>query len=412
LLINLMFLMLPMFLAQVFWIDRPNRKPRRSSIALGLIGGVTAFFCMMVPFHLTSGYFLDLRMVPLAICLMYGGYSSGLITASIIMMVRLYQGGPGVPSSFFVVACAFLGYMVISRRLPKWTSPNKIIAAVALSLWLSAATLTYAWMIHSDIFYNSLHIRLSLQFAAIQGTATWIITYFIEIIIKNTALRGMLEQSKKMQLVSELAASVSHEVRNPLTVTRGFIQMLKNESLSSEKRTAYIHLALEELDRAESIISDFLNFAKPQLRRLEALDVLQEIRSTADIMTPYATMNQVNITLTLEEGCLVQGEKDKFRQCLVNLAKNAIEAMPEGGTLSFTAGREQAGIVIRVMDTGAGMTKEQVDRLGTPYYSTKDKGTGLGTMVAFSIIQAMKGRISITSSIGKGTCFTITFHST
>lgn len=376
---------------------------------MGIPGGIGGILCMVMPIQLKSGYFLDLRLVPLAICLLYGGYGAGGIAAALLLAFRLYLGGTGVSGSIVMVGCAFLGYAAVFRRFSSWASPTKIIAAVALSFWLSAVAFGYTWSFHPDIFHDRSHVTLYIQYMFIQSTATWIIAYFIELIIKNAAIRDIMEQSKKMQLVSELAASVSHEVRNPLTVTRGFIQLLKSNAIPEAKRADYIDLALEELDRAEAIISDFLNFAKPQLSHVETLTVMHEIRYVADIITPYATMNRVELILELDEACVIRGEKDKFRQCLLNLAKNAIEAMPAGGQLRVHLAREQDCVVIRLSDNGIGMTKEQVERLGTPYYSTKDKGTGLGTMVVYSMIQAMDGRIHVTSTVGAGTCFTLTF---
>ena len=103
------------------------------------------------------------------------------------------------------------------------------------------------------------------------------------------------------------------------------------------------------------------------------------------------------------------GDQSKFRQALINLCKNSIEAMPEGGTLTLESGLYKINPVISIKDTGVGMTKEQLERLGTPFYSTKEKGTGLGTMVAFSIIRTMAGEIETTSELGKCTAFTIIF---
>lgn len=390
-------------------MDHPGRKPRQNPLIFGFLGSMTAVICMLVPIELKEGYFLDLRMVPLVICLLYGGWGAGMLAAAALLLFRFYQGGTAVPVALFEIACACSGYLTLSRSYSRWSVPVKITMAVAFSCGLSAAAMLYAWRFHPDLLANTQHAVLLLQFSAIQCVSVWVVTYFIELIKKNVAIRVVLEKSKKMQLVSELAASVSHEVRNPLTVTRGFVQMLKRDGIPAEKRENYIQLALEELDRAESIISDFLSFAKPQLCHSEILHVIQEIQYVANIMTPYATMNQVDIQLEADEACRIRGEKDKFRQCLVNLAKNAIEAMPAGGTLSLAAVRNRSKVTIRLSDNGMGMTEEQISRLGTPYYSTKDRGTGLGTMMVYSIIQAMNGHIEVESNVGTGTSFILTF---
>lgn len=115
-------------------------------------------------------------------------------------------------------------------------------------------------------------------------------------------------------------------------------------------------------------------------------------------------MNQIEIQSNIEENCWVLGDRQKIRQCLINLVKNGIEAVGDGGTILINLYLLGDEVHIDIQDSGKGMTLEQVNRLGNPYYSTKEKGTGLGTMVAFSIIQGMGGKISVQSKPGEGTC--------
>ncbi|OMP68343.1 hypothetical protein BTO28_02440 [Domibacillus epiphyticus] len=103
----------------------------------------------------------------------------------------------------------------------------------------------------------------------------------------------------------------------------------------------------------------------------------------------------------------ISGEAAKLHQCLINVIKNGIEAMPEGGQLSVSLKKTGSKAVLSVTDSGTGMSEEQRERLGTPYYTTKDKGTGLGTMVVYSIVRAMGGEIKVKSEENKGTSFTI-----
>jgi two-component system sporulation sensor kinase B len=105
----------------------------------------------------------------------------------------------------------------------------------------------------------------------------------------------------------------------------------------------------------------------------------------------------------------LEGDRYKFRQALINIGKNAIEAMDDGGILEIKANKVNDHIVMVISDNGIGMTSEQIKRLGIPYYSTKEKGTGLGTMVSFGIIKKMNGKIEIKSELGKGTEYKIIF---
>lgn len=234
----------------------------------------------------------------------------------------------------------------------------------------------------------------------------------ISVILRDvTETKKLQDEMKKLgvlKTVSQMAASISHEVRNPLTVVKGFNQLLRNHNLTQGQKDLYIQLSLEELDRAESIIAGYLTFAKPSLEHLKPLEVSKEIDYIVQVLNPYATMSNIVIQVEREKDPLyIFGESKDLRQSLINIMKNGIESMEPSGTLIIQVRKVKENAVIIIKDTGKGMTTEQIGKLGSPYYSTKDKGTGLGTMVAFSIIKAMQGEIEVESEIGKGTCFSI-----
>lgn len=214
--------------------------------------------------------------------------------------------------------------------------------------------------------------------------------------------------TEKLQAVSHLAASISHEVRNPLTATKGFLQLLKSDdNLSKEKKQQFIDIAISELNRAENIINDYLAFAKPSMELQETIEIQSEINKVIEIVKPLANMNAVFIQCHVPV-FYVNGEKHLFQQCFVNLVKNAIESMQGGGVLILEAQQSKKGINITISDTGIGMTDEQLGRLGEPYFSTKGiKGTGLGMVAVYRIVKSMHGSIRVKSKPQEGTTFTI-----
>ena len=224
------------------------------------------------------------------------------------------------------------------------------------------------------------------------------------------ALAHELRELEHLKTVSQLAASISHEVRNPLTVTRGFMQILKDAALSEDKRRLYFDMSLEELDRAERIITDYLTFAKPAIEHAERLELNAELYRIVQVILPFASMENISVEISpSDEELFVQGEGKKLHQALINVIKNGIEATPSGGRLTIRLRRADGRCVLSVEDTGKGMDEDQLRKLGTPYYTTKDKGTGLGTMVAFSIFRAMGADIAVDSVPGRGTRFTLSF---
>ncbi|MFC3748845.1 ATP-binding protein [Paenibacillus sp. GCM10012306] len=216
-----------------------------------------------------------------------------------------------------------------------------------------------------------------------------------------------LQRSEKMEIISELAASVAHEVRNPLQVTRGFLQILGERSGKKEKE--YLQMAVAELDRASLIITDFLTFAKPSMETVVQLDVSAELRHVSGILLPLAHMQGGEIELKLEPCLPVLGSSSKFKQAFINIIKNSIEALRENGMIVITAWRSGNQILISVKDNGEGMKVNELTRLGEPYYSNKTKGTGLGLMVTFRIVEAMQGTLEFKSKKGEGTEVIIKF---
>jgi two-component system, sporulation sensor kinase B len=237
-----------------------------------------------------------------------------------------------------------------------------------------------------------------------------ILTATIEAWKKNHFLREKIMKTEKIEAISQMSAAISHEVRNPLTAVRGFLQLLKEKDIEEKKRMEFIEIALLEIMRAEEIINDYLTFAKPSLDHLDEINVANNLKQAISIIKALANMNSIEIVTTFSPNLYVLGDHQRLKQCIVNILKNGAEAMPQGGTLTIHCFEKQSEAYITIKDTGIGMTKEQIDRLGEPYYSTKgSNGTGLGMMVSHGIIRAMNGKIFTESEVGKGTTFTIIF---
>ncbi|MFS0643444.1 PAS domain S-box protein [Siminovitchia sp. 179-K 8D1 HS] len=215
----------------------------------------------------------------------------------------------------------------------------------------------------------------------------------------------IMQRTEKLSVVGQLAAGIAHEIRNPLTVIKGFAQLL-----SQEEDNDYLDVVLDELERIEDIVSDLLILAKPQPSRLENLDISQLLSSTIDLFKSEAILHNVEIIPSFElSNPWIQGEPDKLKQVYINIIKNAIEAMPKTGGKIFVTAQNLSynKILTRVKDTGVGIPKERIPNLGEPFYSTKEKGTGLGLMICNRIIKNHGGTIKIDSELNKGTTINI-----
>ncbi|MBD2846870.1 PAS domain S-box protein [Paenibacillus sp. IB182496] len=210
-----------------------------------------------------------------------------------------------------------------------------------------------------------------------------------------------LRNSDKLSALGELAAGLAHEIRNPLTALRGFTQLMKARSGGNE---TYFELMLEELDRINLIVSEFMVLARPEVTHIEYKDVRKLLDTVVAVLGSQAVMSSVEIvTRYAAELPVVPCDEGQLKQVIVNVVKNAIEAMPEGGRLTVEAYADSAShVTVRFIDQGVGIPEDKLVRLGEPFYTTKEKGNGLGVMMCFKIMESHKGTMRFKSNPDKG----------
>ncbi|MGJ7035361.1 ATP-binding protein [Anoxybacillus eryuanensis] len=400
-LLNLFFIILALLIIPI-WLEERRISDHLKTILKTIAIGVCIIFCMTFPIHTTGGFIFDLRQVAIWIGGLYGGAFSAIFLSIVTVIYRIIIGGTeGIIVTMIITAIQVIICFFFYQKFQTYLSvKNRIVTITLLSVGTTILTIAFSgiWIVDE---YQLSHI-ISTYFPA-QPLAAFLGAYITETIQKHSELRRRIIRAEKMEVVGHLAASISHEVRNPLTVSRGFMQLLLQSERMNYKDKQYIQIAIEEIDRAEAIITDYLTFAKPAPEHVEKLNVKTEIERVIDILRPLANMNSIEIQASLVPFA-VKGERPKFQQCLLNVMKNAIEAMPHGGILRINVSIDKDYVLIHISDTGIGMTKEQIERLGEPYFTTKGtKGTGLGMMVVYRIVETMKGDLFIHSEVGHGT---------
>ncbi|EIT85596.1 two-component sensor histidine kinase [Fictibacillus macauensis ZFHKF-1] len=215
----------------------------------------------------------------------------------------------------------------------------------------------------------------------------------------------LLQKSDKLMVVGELAAGIAHEIRNPLTSIKGFMQLI-----SPDIQDHIQEIILSELNRIESIINEFLILAKPHTDiEFQKKSINEVITQAMVLLHSEANLKNVQFKEQLSSTLpAVLCEGNQLKQVLINVIKNAIEAMHHGGIVTIqTALYKRRFIKITIHDEGIGISKERINRLGEPFYSNKEKGIGLGLMVSLKIIENHKGKITFSSLVNKGTTVTI-----
>jgi two-component system sporulation sensor kinase B len=388
------------------FIERRTNKVT-NEIIIALISGTSIVLCMIFSIPHPTGYTFDFRQVPFIVGALYGGHRVAVFLLSIQLFYRFFLDIPGIELSLTIYLLLVISLWYIIPLFHKTvTIRRKLYLAMLASFFGLISNMTIGFLFTPGNITID-YLGFFMYSFIIQSIGIIFFVFFNEKARKDAILAKELRKLEKLKTVSELAASISHEVRNPLTVTKGFLQLLREPGLTDHDKHGYIDIAVDALDRAESIITDYLTFAKPSLENIKILNLHKELTHIGDFIDPYAAMNNVQIETSIEEEIYIAGEDEKFQQCLINIIKNGIEAMPQGGKLLIEMKHFKNNAIITVRDTGIGMNEEQLERLGSPFFSTKDLGTGLGTMVVYSIVKAMRGEIYVDSEPGKGTSFTI-----
>ncbi|MCA0173175.1 ATP-binding protein [Bacillus sp. RAR_GA_16] len=213
-------------------------------------------------------------------------------------------------------------------------------------------------------------------------------------------LQDQVIQSEKLSAIGKLGAGLAHEIRNPLTSIIGFTQLLDVD----EKQSHYIDIITTELERMKNLVNQFVMMGKQTSseRKLGYLNPI--IEETVELMRSNAHLHNVEIHFhSIEEQMMVWMDSSQMKQVLINFIKNAIEAMPGGGNITVDLTKKDNKAIISIKDTGDGMSEKEVNQLGTPFFSTKSSGLGIGLSICFDIMQAHQGNIVIDSEKGVGT---------
>ncbi|WP_371018829.1 ATP-binding protein [Pseudalkalibacillus sp. JSM 102089] len=212
-------------------------------------------------------------------------------------------------------------------------------------------------------------------------------------------------KSEKLASAAQLAAGIAHEVRNPLTSVKGFLQLLEKK----ESTMPYFEIIFSEISRIELVLSELLTLAKPHSTLFTNVEMKSLLKQVSALIESNALLNDVTLQTSFgDEEAVVFANPNEMKQVCINLMKNAIEAMShmeQSKYLHLSMDVQEMFISVRITDNGAGISKEDIDRLGEPFFTTKESGTGLGLSVCLKIIEQHGGELLIESEEGKGSTF-------
>ena len=217
----------------------------------------------------------------------------------------------------------------------------------------------------------------------------------------------LTDAEAQLRRLQSVGAKVAHELKNPLASIKGLCQLVARTP-EGERTQERLAVVASEISRMETILNDYLSFSRPlEDLRPESLDVSAIARDVLDVLAGRA--DQAGVTMTLDGATTaVHGDGRRLKEALINLVANAIEATPSGGTVALRIRNGGGAVVLEVRDTGRGIAPEDLERIGTPFFTTRAKGTGLGVVLAQGVITQHGGTLTYASSLGHGTTATIT----
>ncbi len=407
LLLHFFIILVPLLIYQIYWAnEKLEILHLKESSILFMTLLLSAITCMLFPIFKLSGFSYDYRSLLIIYAFLYGGRKIGLWLIVITVFFRFYLDGQGFLFSLFMLPFFYGIPFILSSKWRKFSKKKKYLYSTIMSTFamLIFSCILLIWGSAMDVDVPlPVHPFLSLFICVIGYVVTlFLMIYFTEFLRENKLMKIAIQESEKMTVVSELAASIAHEVRNPLTVVKGFIQLIEKEENSSNKQ--YMKLVLSELDRAESLISDYLNLAKKTEIQKKPIDISDLIKSIHSVIQSYSNINGVRIQTSIEQKLYVLGDMGKLKQAFYNILKNGIEAvLDDQGLVEIKVYRSLRSVHVEFSDNGIGMNDDELLKIGEPFYTNKESGTGLGVMVTKAIIHDHGGSISYESTLRQGT---------
>lgn len=255
---------------------------------------------------------------------------------------------------------------------------------------------------------SGVYVQVSVSMSARRQATGWFSTYVLRDVSDEVRYENEITRLSGLGMVGQLASAMGHEVRNPLTTVRGFLQLLCRKDNPNQE---YYAMMISEIDRAEAIISQYLSLAKnkaPSLGKKCLATVVRDMQHLLEVLA-LEHGKQLRVVVNKEGLPPIMLADQEIKQLVLNLVRNAIEASPVGGVVTVGVRGEAGAAVLSVSDKGAGIPAEIVPKLGTPFLTTKPEGNGLGLAVCYRIADRHKASIQVESTPNAGTVFSIFF---
>lgn len=335
-----------------------------------------------------------------------------------------YSGGIENPFAFYSVFHVVIASILLSKR------DSHIVALLGCAIYGAVTGLEYFGVLdHHPLLVKAVWLSslwrepLVLVSGFLILASTLLITAYLAGTVmdklraswqRQQELQRMLAESEKLAAIGQLATNVAHEIKNPLTGIAGVIRVFETQLSSDPEAKEILGEVYEQINRLDRTLNQLVNFARPAPPKMVECSLNDLVEGTLALVSPNARKQKVLIETHLDpELPPTIVDPDQMQQIFINLMLNAIQAMPNGGRLSIqTISGQNGELVVKVSDTGCGIPHENLDKIFSPFFTTKARGTGLGLAIVKNVLSSHGGRVSVESTPGKGTTFTILLPAT
>lgn len=393
--ICIMVLFFPLMVYSYYVLYKRNFKEKEKDIILNLILFITLFLIINVLEYFDNNIYSIFCIIPILFCYIYRK-TSMIVIISIVVSIYIYS-----ILNINIVYIIILNLLYIISYLA-YIRTNRNVVFLIKTFFLSTSIMLVLSLL---IKYGTkiLDTRLFVM----------IIFYFILMLLviycnkKTNEIVSIYMTLKEFEHEKQIKTSlfkITHEIKNPLAAVSGYLQMYDAEDIKKSKK--YIKIIKQEVDRMLNLLDDFMEFTKIKVTKEQTNfnSLLDEVKKT---IIPISKKFNVNYNFQIEDNIIIELDPNRMKQVIINIVKNAIEASKEEGKVEIISYKDDNNLYIYIKDNGIGMTKEVMDKLLKPFFTTKTNGTGLGISLSNEIILAHGGTLEYTSKVGEGTTFKI-----
>lgn len=367
-------------------------KEKESNVYFDLAALSSLFLLVETSTYLNVEKYIIIAIIPLIVTLLKKEYITFM--AILFIFSIFYETTSNCDNYFLVITILLLLILYFFHRKNKLSKKNFINLYGILTVFLIAGF--YYFCISRDVDFLENFFKLVFCFTLSLKLANDTVISSDEIMMFRN---NILEFEKEKELKNSLF-KITHEIKNPIAVIKGYLDMFDIED--EEKSIRYIKIIKQEVCRTLNLLNDFLLFTKVKIEK-EVINFNELLSECKELLIPFIENKKCLYSFEAEDDIYVSLDFNKIKQVIINIVKNSVEASDENSYIYLKAFKDKKNLIILIIDHGQGMSKETVERIQNPFYTTKVNGTGLGVSLSKEIIEAHKGKLNYDSTLGKGT---------